>query len=75
MTFNMTSEMTSNLITESDIRLERVFEIRIRDLRERKGQKQASFSLYVKNDVKDNDYIGLTALKDMLESSFKKGKT
>jgi len=55
------------LYTESEIGFERVFEIRVRDLKERKGVKQRSFSLSVVKGTRDQDYISAEELKDHLE--------
>jgi|APSaa5957512622_1039677.scaffolds.fasta_scaffold89260_2 hypothetical protein len=56
-------------IDEEDF--ERVFEIRIRDLRERKGVKQKSFSISVKKGVNDGDYIDVDNLKKQIQKAVK----
>jgi hypothetical protein len=50
---------------------ERVFEIRVRDLRERKGVKQKSFSISVKKGTKDSDYPDVEELKDKIKKMIK----
>ena len=50
---------------------ERVFEIRIRDLRERKGVKQKSFSVSVKKGTKDSDYADADRIKEILQAAIK----
>ena len=60
--------MTSKLYTDEEIGFERVFEIRIRDIRERNGITSRSFSLNVKKDTKDNDYLSTDELKEKIKS-------
>jgi hypothetical protein len=48
--------MKEKLLKEEDIGVERVFEIRVLDIRKRNGTKQKSFSLYTKKDTRDDDY-------------------
>ena len=48
--------MKEKLLKEEDIGVERVFEIRVLDIRKRNGIKQKSFSLYIKKGTLDNDY-------------------
>ena len=48
--------MKEKLLKEEDIGVERVFEIRVLDIRKRNGTKQKSFSLYIKKGTRDNDY-------------------
>ena len=63
--------MTSKIYTENEIGFKRVFEIRIRDLRERDGIKQKSFSLSVKKETKDKNYIKTIELKEKIEEFIK----
>lgn len=58
----------AKLYTESELGFERVFEIRIRDLRERKGIKQKSFSVSVKKGIKDTEYLTAEEMKNFLEN-------
>jgi len=60
--------MTSKLYTDEEIGFERVFEIRIRDIRERNRITSRSFSLNVKKDTKDNDYLSTDELKEKIKS-------
>ena len=48
--------MKEKLLKEEDIGVERVFEVRVIDIRKRDGIKQKSFSLYIKKGTKDSDY-------------------
>jgi hypothetical protein len=48
--------MKEKLLKEEDIGVERVFEIRVIDIRKRNGTKQKSFSLYVKKGANNNSY-------------------
>ncbi len=66
MTFELTLKMTSKLYTDEDLDVKRVFEIRIRDLKERQNIKQKSFSLLVKKGVVD--YISTEELKEKIKS-------
>lgn len=67
MTFKMTQK--TKLYTDKELSFERVFEIRIVDLRKRQGIKQKSFSISIKKGTKDNEYIETEKLKDMLEKA------
>lgn len=69
MTLGMTSKMSSKLYTDEEIGFERVMEIRIRDLR---TNKQKSFSLSSKKNVKD--YADIEKVKKFLEREVKKLK-
>ena len=60
--------MTSKLYTDEEIGFERVFEIRIRDIRERNGITSKSFSLSVKKGTKDNEYLSAEELREKLKS-------
>jgi|GEM_PF-6920392 len=71
MTSLVTSKMTSKLYTESEISKDRVFEVKILDLRKRKDIKQKSFSLYVDKGVSDDNYISADDLKARLEALIK----
>ena len=59
----------TKLYTDKELDFERVFEIRIRDLRERKGIKQKSFGVSVKKDTKDDDYMDIKKLKQVIEKA------
>ena len=67
----MTFKMSSKLYTDEDLEVDRVFEIKIGDLRARKGIKQKSFSIFVKKGTKDNEYIETERLKDKLQKAVK----
>lgn len=56
--------MKEKLLKEEDIGVERVFEIRVIDIRKRNDTKQKSFSLYVKKSANDADY---DALEDVIK--------
>lgn len=68
----MSLEMTSRLYTDEDLKVERVFEIRILDLRKRKGIKQKSFSISVPQGTKDGGYVSAEKLKEELQKSVRK---
>ena len=68
MTFEMTSKL-ARLFTEAEIGQERVFEIRIRDLR---NNKQRSFSLLTKRGAKVD--VTVDELKEFFEKVYKEGK-
>ena len=59
--------MASKLYTDEEIGFERVFEIRIRDIRKRNGITSRSFSLNVKKGTKDNDYLSTDELKEKIK--------
>jgi hypothetical protein len=65
--------MTSKgkLFTESEIGFERVIEVRIRDLRERGGNKQRSFSLSVRKGTKNDEYGSLDDIKNIIENAIR----
>ena len=67
----MTFKMSSKLYTDEDLEVDRVFEIKIRDLRARKEIKQKSFSIFVKKGTKDNEYSETERLKDKLQKAVK----
>lgn len=64
----MSYKMSSRLYVD----LERVIEIRIRDLRERKGIKQKSFSIEVDEITKDNQYPAVESLISEFKKAIKK---
>ena len=66
MSSKVSSIMSSKLYTEEEVNFERAFEIRIRDLRERKGDKQKSFSLYVKPGTEEDEYPSLNEIRVLL---------
>ena len=76
MTFIMTSKLLrrGKLYTDKELDLDRVFEIRIRDLRERNGNKQKSFSILAHKGLKDEEFIPLEDLKNFLEDKIKELK-
>lgn len=63
--------MSSKLLTEGEVAHERVYEIRIVDLRTTKDAKQRSFSLYVRKGTKSDDYASVDTLKTAIESYIK----
>ena len=66
----MTLRMSSRpLYTDEDLNFERVFEVRIIDLRKRCGVKQKSFSISVRKGTKDKDYLSADELKKILKKS------
>ena len=69
MTFNMAERV--KLYTEKDLDFERVFEVKILDLRSRKGIKQRSFSILVKKGTKDEDYPSAEELRDFIDGKSK----
>lgn len=71
MSFNMTLIMTSKLYTDEDLDFERVFEIRVIDLRKRKGVKQKSFSVLVKKGTKDDEYSSAEDVKKELQKAIR----
>lgn len=74
VSFNMSSKMSlklENLFTETEIGLERGFEIRIRDIR---IGKTKNFSLFVKEGIKDKDLPSLEELKDFFEKAYLEAK-
>ena len=60
--------MTSKLYTDEEIGFERVFEIRIRDIRERNSITSKSFSLSVKKGTKNSEYLSADELKEKIKS-------
>jgi len=73
MTLLMTLKMTqkSKLYTDKDLNFERVFEIKVVDLRARNGIKQRSFSILVEKGTKNNEYPPTQELRDFLEEKTK----
>lgn len=63
--------MKEKLLKEEDISVERVFEVRVIDIRKRNGIKQRSFSLYVKKNIKDTDYDSLEKLIKKLKEAIR----
>lgn len=72
MSLDMSLRMTSKLYTDEDLKVERVIEVRILDLRKRKGVKQKSFSISVSTGTKDSEYPTAEQLKDGLQKAVKK---
>ena len=68
----MTSLMTSELYTDDDLNFERVIEVKILDIRKRKGVKQKSFSMYVHKGTNDRDYLSAEEIKNKLQKAVKK---
>lgn len=69
----MSSKMSSklrNLFLEEDVG-ERVFEIRIRDLKARNSAKQRSFSIMAKKGAKRREYISAEGLTEFLRQSIR----
>jgi len=69
----MTSKMTSKdnkikLYTEKDLNYERIFEVRVVDIRGRNGIKQKSFSVLVDKGLKNNEYPTTEEFKQFLEN-------
>jgi hypothetical protein len=60
--------MSSKLLTEEEVGQDRVYEVRIRDL---KADKQKSFSLYVKKGTKIGEYADVDSLKEDIERHIK----
>jgi len=73
MTSLMTLKMTSKtkLLTDEDLDVEKIFEIKILDSRGRKGVKQKSFSIYIKKGIKDNEYPTAMKMRDFLRKKAK----
>ena len=69
MTFKMTQKV--KLLTEKDFDVDKVFEVRVIDFRERGGIKQKSFSVLVKKGTKNNEYPTTEEVKDFLENKIK----
>lgn len=59
--------MSSDLLTEDEIGVERAFEVRVRDL---KTSKQRSFSIYRKTET-DHKKTSLEDLKSLLLTAIK----
>lgn len=68
----MTFLMTSKLYTDEDLNFERVFEVRIIDLRKRGGVKQKSFSISAKKGIKNNEYPTAEELKKIFRKVLSK---
>ena len=66
--------MTSKIYVGDDSKIERVIEVRILDLRKRKGVKQKSFSISVPVGTKDNEYPSSEELKKELQKAIKEMK-
>jgi hypothetical protein len=65
------SKKSIRLRVDEESEFERVFEVRIRDLRERKGVKQKSFSISVKKGTDDAEYLGIEELKEKIKRLLK----
>ena len=65
MTLKMAQK--AKLYTDKDLSFERVFEVMIRDVRERNGIKKRSFSILVQKGTKDNEYPTTEQMRDFLE--------
>ncbi len=72
MSLVMTPKRYKKLFTDDQIETERLFEIRIRDLRQRNGVKQVSFSLEAKRGLKNEEYLSAEEIKKLLKDSLKK---
>ena len=68
----MTLAMSSKLYTDEDLNFERVFEIRIIDLRKRGGVKQKSFSISVRKGTPDREYPTAEELKKSFRKTLSK---
>ena len=73
MSFKMILKMTSKnnkikLYTEKDLNYERIFEVRVVDIRGRSGIKQKSFSVLVDKGLKNNEYPTTEEFKQFLEN-------
>ena len=68
----MTLLMSSKLYTEEELNFERVFEVRIIDLRKRGGVKQKSFSVSVKKGTRDSEYPSADELKKIFRKALSK---
>ena len=71
MIFKMTQRV--RLLTEKDLKFERVFEIKVLDLRGRNNIKQRSFSVLVPEGTKDNEYISTEKMKNFIEKKVTEG--
>jgi len=66
MSLIMSSKVSSKLYTDEEIGFERIIEIRIRNL---KKNKQKSFSLFTKKEIKN--YPSIEIIKKFLEEKLK----
>lgn len=76
MSFEVSFKMSSKyknlrFFTEKDLNFERIFEVRIVDIRGRGGMKQKSFSILAERGLNDNEYPSLEELKIFLETKIK----
>jgi hypothetical protein len=69
MTLKMTSK--AKLITDEDLDVDRIFEVKIIDQRGRNNIKQKSFSIYAKKGTKDSEYPATEEIKNFLQKQVK----
>ena len=61
------------LFTEDEIQVERVFEIMIRDIRERGEKKKVSFSVMAEKGIRDDQYPDADEMREILKMAIKRG--
>ena len=74
MSFKMSPKMSLKLkdsFTERELDKERIFEIRVRNLR---TKKQKSFSILFKSGKKDKDLPSVEELRDFFENAYHEAK-